>query len=291
MAEMKMKFSQRVLMFIFISMIGLLVAAVLSSIVLMSGQTATTLRIATIINDLIMFVIPPVICALLYTSRPAEYLHVDAMPRMTPMVLAVGTMICSIPMMNMIIEWNEGLTLPSSLASIETWMREAEERAGDTINVLMGGDSVSSLIMSILIVGVLAGFSEELFFRGGIQRLLVSGRINPHVAIWLTAFIFSAIHLQFFGFFPRLLLGTFFGYLLYWTKNLWVPITCHILNNTIVATVTWTTAKGTSTSSTLNDIGTLSSSHPLRWVTLSIITTFLLLMTLKQKSLVKTFCH
>lgn len=286
---MKMKFSQRVLMFIFISMIGLLVAAVLSSIVLMRGQTATTLRIATLINDLIMFVIPPMICALLYTSRPAEYLHVDTIPRLTPMVLAVGTMICSIPMMNMIIEWNEGLTLPSSLASIETWMREAEERAGDTINVLIGGNSVGSLIMSVLIVGVLAGFSEELFFRGGIQRLLVSGRINPHVAIWLTAFIFSAIHLQFFGFFPRLLLGAFFGYLLYWTKNLWVPIVCHILNNTIVATVTWTTAKGTSAPSVLNDIGTLSSSHQLLWVTLSIITTFLLLMTLKQKSLNQTF--
>lgn len=281
---MKMKFSQRVLMFIFISMIGLLVAAMLSSIVLMRGQTATTLRIATLINDLIMFVIPPVICALLYTSRPAEYLYVDAMPRMTPMVLAVSTMICSIPMMNMIIEWNEGLTLPSSLASIEAWMREAEERAGDTINVLMGGDSAGSLIMSILIVGVLAGFSEELFFRGGIQRLLVSGRINPHVAIWLTAFLFSAIHLQFFGFFPRLLLGAFFGYLLYWTKNLWVPITCHILNNTIVATVTWTTAKGASTSSTLNDIGTLSSSHQLLYVTISITTTFLLLMTLKVRT-------
>lgn len=281
---MKMKFSQRVLMFIFISMIGLLVAAVLSSIVLMRGQTATTLRIATLINDLIMFVIPPVICALLYTSRPAEYLRVGTAPKLIPLVLAVGTMICSIPMMNMIIEWNEGLTLPSSLASIETWMREAEERAGDTINVLMGGNSIGSLIMSILIVGVLAGFSEELFFRGGIQRLLVSGRINPHVAIWLTAFLFSAIHLQFFGFFPRLLLGAFFGYLLYWSKNLWIPITCHILNNTIVATVTWTTAKGTSAPSALNDIGTLSSSHQLLWVTLSIITTFLLLMTLKVRT-------
>lgn len=283
MAEMKMKFSQRVIMFISVSMIGLFIAAVLSTIIMMRGQTATTLRIATLINDIIMFVMPPVICAVIYSYRPAEYLRVASAPSLTPLILAVGTMICSIPMMNMIIEWNEGLSLPSSLAAMESWMREAEQRAGDTVNTLMGGSSAGSLILSILIVGVLAGFSEELFFRGGIQRLLVSGRVNPHVAIWVTAFLFSAIHLQFFGFFPRLLLGAFFGYLLYWTKNLWVPIVCHILNNSIVATVTWMTARGSATSGGLNEIGTAVSAHQLLWVTVSIIMTFMLLMTLKLK--------
>lgn len=283
MAEMKMKFSQRVIMFISVSMIGLFIAAVLSTIIMMRGQTATTLRIATLINDIIMFVMPPVICAVIYSYRPAEYLRVASAPGLTPLILAVGTMICSIPMMNMIIEWNEGLSLPSSLAAMESWMREAEQRAGDTVNTLMGGSSAGSLTLSILIVGVLAGFSEELFFRGGIQRLLVSGRVNPHVAIWVTAFLFSAIHLQFFGFFPRLLLGAFFGYLLYWTKNLWVSIVCHIFNNSIVATVTWMTARGSATSGGLNEIGTAVSAHQLLWVTVSIIMTFMLLMTLKLK--------
>lgn len=283
MAEMKMKFSQRIIMFISVSMIGLFIAAVLSTIIMMRGQTATTMRIATLINDIIMFVMPPVICAVVYSYRPAEYLRVASAPGPTPLILAVGTMICSIPMMNMIIEWNEGLSLPSSFAAMESWMREAEQRAGDTVNTLMGGSSAGSLILSILIVGVLAGFSEELFFRGGIQRLLVSGRVNTHVAIWVTAFLFSAIHLQFFGFFPRLLLGAFFGYLLYWTKNLWVPIVCHILNNSIVATVTWMTARGSVTSGSLNEIGTAVSAHQLLWVTVSIIMTFMLLMTLKLK--------
>lgn len=279
---MKMKFSQRLLAFIFVTMIGLLVAAVLSSIVMMRGQTQTTLHIATLINDIIMFVMPPVICALLYSSRPADYLCVSTRPDQTRMLLAIATMICSIPMMNMIIEWNESLSLPSSMAGIESWMRESEQRAGDTIKILMGGDTAGSLAMSILTVGVLAGFSEELFFRGGLQRLLVSGNINPHIAIWLTAFIFSAIHLQFFGFFPRLLLGAFFGYMLHWTKNLWVPIACHILNNTIVATVTWMTARGAVASDDINEIGTLSSANQLLWVTVSIATTVMLLASLKR---------
>ena len=281
---MKMKFSQRLLAFIFVTMIGLLVAAVLSSIVMMQGQTQATLHIATLINDIIMFVIPPVICALLYSSRPADYLCISTRPDQTRLLLAIAAMICSIPMMNMIIEWNESLSLPSSMAGIESWMRESEQRAGDTINILMGGDTAGSLAMSILTVGVLAGFSEELFFRGGLQRLLVSGNINPHIAIWLTAFIFSAIHLQFFGFFPRLLLGAFFGYMLHWTKNLWVPIACHILNNTIVATVTWMTARGAVASADINEIGTLSSANQFLWVTVSIATTAMLLASLKRSS-------
>lgn len=284
MAEMKMRFSQRVLMFIFVSMIGLFVGALLSALILMRGQTAATLRIATVINDIIMFVIPPVICALLFSYRPADYLHISTKPGMTQVILAVATMICSIPMMNMIIEWNEHLSLPGSLSGIESWMRESEQRATDTINLLMDGTSVGTLVMSILIIGVLAGFSEELFFRGGIQRLLVSGHINPHVAIWVTAFLFSAIHLQFFGFFPRLLLGAFFGYMLYWTGNLWIPIICHILNNTIVATVTWISARNTTASvSGFNEIGTLSSANQILWVTVSIVMTFMLLATLRAK--------
>lgn len=281
---MKMKFSHRILMFIFVSLIGLFVAGVLSTIILLRGQTAVTLRLATVINDILMFIVPPIICALLYTSRPAEYLRINSMPVTPSVLIAVAIMICSIPMMNMIIEWNESLSLPSSLAAAESWMRTAEERAGDTIKILMGGKTIGNLVMSILIVGVLAGFSEELFFRGGIQRLLVSGGINPHVAIWLTAFIFSAIHLQFFGFFPRLLLGAFFGYLLYWTRNLWIPIICHILNNTIVATVTWMSARGSAASDNFNNIGTLDSSHQLLWVTVSIIMTFMLLMIMKVRN-------
>ena len=282
MAEMKMKFSQRLLAFIFVTMIGLLVAAVLSSIVMMRGQTQTTLHIATLINDIIMFVMPPVICALLYSSRPADYLCVSTRPDQTWMLLAIATMICSIPMMNMIIEWNESLSLPSSMAGIESWMRESEQRAGDTIKILMGGDTAGSLAMSILTVGVLAGLSEELFLRGGLQRLLVTGNITPHIAIRLTALIFSSIHLQFCGFFPRLLLGAFFGYMLHWTKNLWVPIACHILNNTIVATVTWMTARGAAASADINEIGTLSSANQLLWVTVSIATTAMLLASLKR---------
>ena len=65
-------------------------------------------------------------------------------------------------------------------------------------------------------------------FRGVLQQLLGGRR---HVAIWLTAVIFSAIHMQFYGFVPRMLMGALFGYVFVWTGSLWVPIVMHFVNN------------------------------------------------------------
>jgi membrane protease YdiL (CAAX protease family) len=81
------------------------------------------------------------------------------------------------------------------------------------------------------VVAVLAGVSEELLFRGVLQNIILKTTKNPHLAIWFTAFTFSFIHFQFYGFVPRMLLGALFGYLYFWTKSLWIPMFAHIVNN------------------------------------------------------------
>ena len=107
------------------------------------------------------------------------------------------------------------------------------------MKILMQETSWGALAVNVLIVGVAAGFSEELLFRGAFQRLLTTGGMNRHLAVWAVAFVFSAVHMQFFGFFPRLLLGAYFGYLLLWTRNIWVPVAAHTLNNTIYVVTAW----------------------------------------------------
>ena len=77
----------------------------------------------------------------------------------------------------------------------------------------------------------MAGLSEEIFFRGFIQRLFIENKLNHHLAIWFTAILFSAIHLQFFGFVPRVLLGAVLGYLYFYSGNLWLSIIAHTVNN------------------------------------------------------------
>jgi uncharacterized protein len=128
---------------------------------------------------------------------------------------------------------NENMKLPSFLSDFEKFIKSMEENLEELTNFLTTFSNNYQLIAAILVIGVIAGIGEELLFRGLIQRKLYQFAKNHHLAIWITAFIFSAIHLQFYGFFPRMFLGALFGYFYFWTGNIWVPILAHVFNNSL----------------------------------------------------------
>ena len=232
----------RVLLFFLIAFIALIVPSVFLATIgfFLKGFSPTVmLRLAAVVQDLFVFILPPVITALIVSASPARLLAVDRGIYQRLFLLACVTYICGCPALECIVRLNNGISLPEALSSVEEWMRMMEDAAARQVEVLLGSDSVASLVVSVLIVGVMAGLSEELFFRGGLQRLLMATRLNHHAAIWITAFVFSSFHFQFFGFFPRMLLGADFVYLLYWSGSLWLPIAIHILNNCIVVVARW----------------------------------------------------
>jgi uncharacterized protein len=130
-----------------------------------------------------------------------------------------------------IIEWNENIQFPDFLSSFEKWARAKEDQLAALTKMLTQFQSFSEFALAFLVVAIFAGICEEFLFRGIIQTELLKGTKNIHVAIWISAFFFSAIHAQFFGFVPRMLLGALFGYLYYWSGNLWVPMFAHFVNN------------------------------------------------------------
>lgn len=132
------------------------------------------------------------------------------------------------------------------MSEIEIWMRSSEAAAAKLTEQLLSGTSWTDLVANLIIIAVMAGFGEELFFRGLLQKLVSDFFNNQsddakakrkkwtnHATIWIIAFIFSAIHFQFYGFFPRFLLGAWFGYLLLWTESIWIPIIAHTTNNAL----------------------------------------------------------
>lgn len=243
----RIAFGQRFISLILFIFIGLIIAGFISILVgkILNNPTVT-MRITATMQDLIAFTLPAIAMALISTKQPATFLSVDKKVGVGSVMLTIGVMLISIPAMNYLIEWNEQITFPESLSSIEQWMKTSEQQAQENINTLLGGTSVADLIMSILIVGVMTGFAEEILFRGALLKLIATAnkKVNIHFAIWTTAFLFSAIHLQFYGFFPRLLLGAFFGYLLWWSGSLWLPIIAHAINNIITVIFTWLTKRG-----------------------------------------------
>ncbi len=119
---------------------------------------------------------------------------------------------------------NQMLPLPE-------WADSMEEQTGDLIQTILKMESPWEFLFTLTIVAVIPALGEELIFRGILQRRLEELMQKPHVAILISALIFSFIHFQFAGFLPRVVLGLLLGYLYYWTRNLWVPILAHFVIN------------------------------------------------------------
>ena len=128
---------------------------------------------------------------------------------------------------------NKQMELPSFMEPIESWMRSQEETTEQLTLKLLAGGGIITLFFNLIVIAVAAGITEEFLFRGALQRIIGKWTYNHHIIIWSAAIIFSTFHMQFFGFLPRMLLGAYFGYLLYWTRNIWIPVFAHFVNNAI----------------------------------------------------------
>ena len=134
---------------------------------------------------------------------------------------------------SVIIEWNSKISFPEFMKGFETWARKTEDLGAAITKYLTQFDSVGQFIIALTVIAVFGGIAEEFVFRGLLQPALYRTTKNIHVAIWISAILFSALHMQFFGFVPRVLLGALFGYLYYWSGNLAVPMFAHFINNAL----------------------------------------------------------
>ena len=144
---------------------------------------------------------------------------------------ALALMILSTPLISWLIYVNGSITFPASLAELEHKLRLAEDAAAQLTQVFIKASSFDVLLINIFVVALVPAFCEELLFRGALQQFFVFCFKNKHVAVWITAIIFSAFHMQFFGFLPRLALGVFLGYMFAYSGSLWLSVIAHFINN------------------------------------------------------------
>ncbi|HEY8402428.1 MAG TPA: CPBP family intramembrane glutamic endopeptidase [Cytophagaceae bacterium] len=147
------------------------------------------------------------------------------------LALSILLIFTLMPVVAYVVEWNKSLHLPEALSTLEQWMLEKETQMEKLTQFLIPYDTTSEFILVFLVIAIIPAIGEEFLFRGLLQNELHRALGNPHIAIFLTGFLFSFIHFQFFGFFPRMMLGVLFGYLYYWSGNLLIPIIVHLINN------------------------------------------------------------
>lgn len=199
----------------------------------LSGDMTSNLPLTKLIqiaSSTGMFIVPAIFFARIESSNWQAYLKLNPFLPIL-FLLTVLLMFLSVPVLEFSVDLNKGMKLPAFLQEMEAWMRMKEDQMAELTKQLLTMNTVGALMVNLLMLAVIPAIGEEFIFRGCLQRLFKDITGNYHIAIWVTAIVFSAIHMQFYGFIPRMLLGAMFGYLLVWSNSLWLPILAHFVNN------------------------------------------------------------
>jgi len=232
-----------------------------------------------------VFIIPPFIVAWFLHDNPSIFLQYHKKPDFKSVLVVIAIIYFSNPLINWLTEINSNLSLPEWMNSVEIWMQNSEDQATKITEAFLSTSSLTSLLTNIAMIGILPAVGEELLFRGIIQQLFKKKFGNAHAAIWISAALFSALHMQFFGFLPRLVLGAMFGYMLEWSGTLWLPMIAHFVNNTTAVIAYYLMQKGI-IGSGLDKTGT-SADESFYLVIVSIIFLFAFFRSLYIRSLQK----
>jgi len=179
-----------------------------------------------LIQFLSLFVIPSFLFGYFSDPKPVSYLGLRSAKPMY-FILGAAVLILALPFVDWMGAINHQL-IPETTATGK-WMKESEELAQQQIGFMLKQNTVKDLLMNLLFIAVFAGVGEELFFRGVLQRIFIKMFKNPWAGIIATAIIFSAIHMQFYGFIPRFILGVLLGVIYWYSGSLWPAILAHFI--------------------------------------------------------------
>jgi uncharacterized protein len=207
-------------------------------------RTVAELKFFQIVNQMGVFIVPAFIFVIFTDDHIGHYLGLDVKVGRISTLLGFIVLIVSLPFINWLLDLNGQLHLPSFLSRIEQWMKESEDSAQKLTDAFLSTKSWGGLLVNLVMIGGLAAIGEELIFRGILVKLFREWTGNVHLSVFIPALMFSALHLQFYGFFGRLMLGMMLGYLFVWTRSLWVPIIVHFMNNAMAVILSFLIQRG-----------------------------------------------
>lgn len=233
--------SVQLLIFLLLVSAGAIFSSLLSTVYILLTQGLETdmtqnpnlARVIQLIASIGTFLLPALGMAWLCSASPKQYLSIRGIKDPRTWILTFVCMLLLTPVINLLGLLNQQMELPAFLAPVEEWMRAQEDLAERLTMTLLSDNHVEAIIANLIVIALAAGITEEFLFRGALQRVIGKYTTNPHTVIWIAATLFSAFHLQFYGFLPRMLLGAYFGYLLYWGKSIWLPVFAHFTNNAV----------------------------------------------------------
>lgn len=209
--------------FIFLfAVLMILLSAVTASVVgrVIPLSTYSVSYLVQTLMALYVFFLPALLFAFLfhnYGEGTFGYLCQNRLPSVLMLAIAVLTILCAIPFINIMAEANH-------------FFFPQDEEMYRRLNDMLTEGGLSHLYLRLLVVALVPAVTEEMFFRGLLQNTLMRHAPKWH-AILVSAMIFSLGHADMSAFVPRFVLGAFLGWLLVIGKSLWLPIAVHFVNN------------------------------------------------------------
>jgi membrane protease YdiL (CAAX protease family) len=192
---------------------------------------------ARIMNTVAVFFsvfLPAIIWARVMSRKPFRQLGFNSSLNGKQMFLIVLMSVVAMLVSNFFGEVNQHIPLPSS------WMAKAkaiEKMYSDGVAVMASMSNTRDYLVSLLVIAFFPALFEEVLFRGGLQQAFIGLTKKPWLGILITSILFSAFHFSFFGFLSRAALGMVLGYVFYFSRNLWLNIVLHFMNNAIIISV------------------------------------------------------
>ena len=245
--------------FILIIILSLIVIGIIGALIAswVSGMSATSplisdysnpdtllyMKIMQLFQSIGLFIVPPIIAAYLFNNSENNYLKIK-LNNPFLIVISVAMMVVAFPLINLLAEINQSMSLPESMSGLSDWMKASETANNEITKYFLQADSFGIFLFNLILIALIPAIGEELLFRGIVQRLFSEMSKNIHIGIWISAFLFSAVHMQFFTFLPRFLMGAMFGYFLIWSNSLSLTIAAHFVNNGLAVLINYLIQKG-----------------------------------------------
>ncbi len=200
---------------------------------IISGEYAMAARVIQVITTSLAFFIPAYVTARIVSSTPSAFLGFNTRFNANQVVLSCALIFLGGVVASSSAQIMEGIPLP---AALESRFRLLEDNYAAQVESIASMNSFGEYLLALVMIAALPGLFEEVFFRGGMQNLLMGATRKVWFSIIFTSIIFSLVHFSFYGFLARVCLGIVLGLMFHYSKNLWLSVIAHFMYNGIAVT-------------------------------------------------------
>jgi uncharacterized protein len=197
-------------------------------------ENKNVLRCLQLGSVFFMFLLPAIVTAIIISKKSVAYLGFNGKVSIHQIFTVVALSFFALLLSGVLGEVNQIIPIPKSWA---THFKAMEDNYNTSVMAMAQMKNFSEYLFVLVVIALAPALFEEVLFRAGLQQIITNWTKRPLLAIIITSVVFSAVHFSYYGFLPRATLGVVLGLIFYYSKNIWLSILLHLLNNGISITM------------------------------------------------------